>query len=68
MVLAGIAVAVTGGLVWLAGRLLGDASLPGTIRINLPGGSCVIPLLASAVLSIVLTLLLNLAARLINKP
>lgn len=66
LVIFGVAIVVIGGLVWLAGRLLGGASLPGTLRFNIPGGTCVIPLLASIVLSIVLTVLLNLAGRIIK--
>ncbi len=67
LVIFGIAVAIVGGLIWLAGKFLGNQQIPGTLRIDLPGGTCVIPLLASIVLSILLTVVLNLIARLINK-
>lgn len=63
LVVLGAAVMLVGGLVWLAGRFLGNSSLPGTLRIEFPGGSCIIPILASIVLSVVLTVVLNLLAR-----
>lgn len=66
LLVLGLALAVIGGLVWGLGRL-GVNQLPGTLRINIPGGTCVIPLLASIVLSIVLTLVLNLLARFLNR-
>jgi hypothetical protein len=67
MVIGGIALAIMGGLVWLFARFSGMSSLPGTLQINIPGGTCIIPVLGSIVLSIVLTLLLNLLIRLFNR-
>jgi len=64
LVIFGAAVVVVGGLIWLAGRLLRDQPFPGTLRFTIPGGTCVIPLLASIVVSILLTVVLNLIARL----
>lgn len=63
----GITLAVIGGLVWLVGRFLGRTELPGTLRIDFPGGSCLIPILASIVLSVLLTIVLNVIARLLNR-
>lgn len=65
LVVIGIVIVIIGGLVWLAGRM-GLSQFPGTLRINLPGGQCIIPILASIVLSIVLTLILNLVIRLLK--
>jgi uncharacterized membrane protein YidH (DUF202 family) len=65
LVIIGLVIVISGGLVWLAGRL-GFNQFPGTLRINLPGGQCVIPILASIVLSILLTLILNLILRLLK--
>ena len=68
LLIAGLGVAVLGAALWLAGRFLpGLARLPGTFKFELGGLTCVFPLLASIVLSVVLTILLNLAARIIKK-
>lgn len=65
LLVAGLVVALLGGLVWLLGRVWpGLANFPGTLRFQLGGATCVIPLLASILLSVVLTVLLNLAAKL----
>lgn len=67
LVIIGLGVALMGGLIWLAGRFFpGLGQLPGTIRIQGSGFTCVIPLLASIVLSILLTVVLNLLARILK--
>ncbi len=63
LVVIGIGIAVLGGILWLLSRIPGLSSLPGTIKIEGSGFTCVIPLLAMIVISVVLTVLLNLAAR-----
>jgi len=67
LVLAGLVTAAAGGLLWLGARFLNLKNLPGTIRIETGGLTCIIPLLGSIVLSIVLTLVLNLIIRLFNR-
>jgi hypothetical protein len=67
MVIAGIVVAVVGGVMILFARIPGLKDMPGTLRIEGQGFSCVFPLLASIVLSIILTLLLNMVLRIINR-
>lgn len=67
LVVLGVGVVVVGGVIWLAGRFLGNRELPGTLHLDFAGGSCIIPILASIVLSLVLTVVLNLVARLLNK-
>ena len=67
----GIVVAVVGGLLMLLGRtpLLSSLSrLPGDIRIEGQGFSCLIPIVGSILLSIILTVVLNIVIRLINRP
>jgi hypothetical protein len=67
MVIAGVVVAVVGGLIWLIGKIPGANNLPGTIRIQGSGFTCVFPLLGSIVISIVLTVVLNIVIRLLNR-
>jgi len=59
---AGIAMVLVGGLLWLGGRL-GLGSLPGNIRVNGEGWSCYVPIAASILVSLLLTLVLNLLIR-----
>jgi hypothetical protein len=60
----GLAFLVIGGLIYLAGRInLPLGRLPGDIRIVRENFSCFIPIATSILLSVVLTVLLNLALR-----
>jgi hypothetical protein len=63
IILVGISLIVIGGLVYLVGKLGGFSQIPGTIRFQGQGFTCVIPILASIVLSILLTVVLNVLAR-----
>lgn len=66
--IAGAALSVLGGLVWLAGRAgLPLGRLPGDIRIERDGFSFYFPLASSIIVSILLTILLNVAARLLKR-
>ena len=60
--LFGLALAIVGGLLWLAGQL-GLSELPGNIRLNGQGWSCVFPIAASIVISLLLTIVLNVLLR-----
>jgi len=67
IIIAGIVLAVMGGLVWVLGRLklfdqLPGSLLPGTLRIQAGG-----LILASIILSIILTVVLNLVLRGMNR-
>ena len=71
VLIIGIVVAILGGLLMLAARLpffnnLG--SLPGDIRIEGQGFSCFIPIVSMILVSVVLTIVLNIIVRLINRP
>jgi hypothetical protein len=66
IVIAGIALVVIGGLVWLLSKIPGVNQLPGTIKITLGSFTCVFPILASIVISILLTIVLNVIARLMK--
>lgn len=67
VLIAGVILVIVGGLIWLLGRFTGLSNLPGTLRIQGSGFTCIIPILGSIVLSIVLTIVLNVLARLINR-
>lgn len=69
---AGLGLAALGGLIWLASKVpflnkLG--SLPGDIRYTSPDGSfgCFVPIASMILLSVILTIVLNVVVRLINK-
>lgn len=66
LLLFAIVLAITGGLLLLAGRL-GLGSLPGTLKLQGRGWSCFVPIGASILLSLILTLLLNLLLRWLNR-
>lgn len=68
LLIFGLGTAVLGALIWLSGRFLpGLSRFPGTLKFESGGLTCVFPILASIVLSVVLTIILNLAARFLNK-
>jgi hypothetical protein len=60
LIFFGLCVAAVGILVWLAGKSgLPFGSLPGDIRVERPGFSFNFPLMTGIVISIILTLILN---------
>jgi hypothetical protein len=64
----GVVLVVVGGLLWLLGRTgLPLGRLPGDIRIEGENMSCYVPIATMIVLSVVLTLLLNIIIRLLNR-
>ncbi|MCD4672164.1 MAG: DUF2905 domain-containing protein [Anaerolineaceae bacterium] len=67
LVAAGIILVVIGAVIWVLGKFTDLESLPGTLRIQSAGFTCVVPVLASIVGSILLTVILNLVVRLFNK-
>jgi hypothetical protein len=71
LLIIGITVAVIGGIILLLGRFLptnAAGDLPGTIRVETGNISCVIPILASLLISVVGTIVLNIIIRFINRP
>lgn len=61
LVFAGLGIAALGFVVWLLGKSgLPFGNLPGDIRIVRPGFSFKFPLVTCIVLSVVLTLILNI--------
>lgn len=71
LLVIGLAIALIGLVLIIAARtglLNGLSHLPGTLRIEGPGITCIVPILASIVLSIVLTIGVNLLLRWLNRP
>jgi Protein of unknown function (DUF2905) len=68
IILIGLGLALLGGLVWLAGRFgLPLGRLPGDISIQNGNFSFYFPCASSIIISIVLTILLNVVVRLIRR-
>lgn len=68
VMLAGVLLIIIGGLLYGAARLnLPIGRLPGDIRIEGPNGSFYFPLVTCIILSIILTIVLNLVGRFLNK-
>jgi hypothetical protein len=68
VILAGFVIIIIGISLWLAGRFdLPLGRLPGDIHIERDGFSCFIPLATSIILSLLLTLALNILLRFLNR-
>ncbi len=67
LILFGVLLAITGGALVLFGKVPGLGRLPGDIVIQRDNFTCFFPLATSILLSIVLTLLLNIVARTLGK-
>lgn len=66
--LLGVIFLIIGGLIYLAGRInLPLGRLPGDIRIIRENFSCFMPVATMILLSVILTVVLNLAIRLFGK-
>ncbi len=71
LLFVGIGLAALGGVLMLAGRLpflSNMGNLPGDIRIQGEGFSCLIPVVSMILVSVILIVLLNIVIRLINRP
>jgi len=67
LLIIGLALAALGGLLWLLGRLPFIGNLPGDIRIQNGNFGCFIPLGTMLLLSLLLTIILNILARWLHK-
>ncbi len=67
LILFGVLLAITGGALVLFGRVPGLGRLPGDIVIQRDNFTCFFPLATSILLSIILTILLNIAVRTLGK-
>ena len=68
LLIFGVIVAAAGGLLWLADRIgLPLGRLPGDIHVEREGFSCFVPLASSILISVLLTLAINLLARWLSR-
>ena len=74
LLVMGLGLALMGGLLILGAKLINKdrlpwlGRLPGDIRVERKGFSCYFPLATSILVSLVLTVLLNLIVRLLRRP
>ncbi len=68
LIVFGLGLALLGGLLWLVARTgLPLGRLPGDLRFQSGGLTCIVPLATSLLLSLILTILLNIALRWLGK-
>lgn len=67
LILAGGALVLLGALVWLLSGTGLFGRLPGDFRIVRPGFTCAFPLASMILLSLVLTIVLNIILRMMKK-
>ena len=67
LVVAGLGLALLGGVMWLLGHIPFFGNLPGDIHIQTQNLTCFIPLASMIVLSILATIVLNIIIRIMNK-
>lgn len=66
LALMGVGLVVLGLLVWAGGRL-GLGSLPGDLRISSESWGCYVPIASMLILSVLLTIVVNVLLRLFNR-
>ena len=68
ILILGVVLVLAGGLIWLLGRSgLPLGRLPGDLHIQREGISCYFPIVTKILLSILLTIALNIVIRLLNR-
>jgi hypothetical protein len=68
ILILGLVLVLVGGLFWVLGRAgLPLGRLPGDLRIERDGFSCLMPIASMILVSILLTVLLNIIIRLFNR-
>ncbi len=71
LLVVGLIVTVVGGLLLAFGRsglFSAIGNLPGDIRVQGQGFTCLVPIVSSILISVVLTIVLNLIIRFLNRP
>ena len=67
LVIAGVGLALLGGVIWLLGHIPFFGNLPGDIHIQTQNFGCFIPIVSMIILSILATIVLNIIIRIVNK-
>ncbi|HUS16640.1 MAG TPA: DUF2905 domain-containing protein [Chloroflexia bacterium] len=67
LVMGGLGLAVVGGLFWLLGRTPFAGRLPGDFNVQMGPVSCFAPVATMLLVSVVLTIVLNVLLRLFQK-
>ena len=67
LVIAGLGLALLGGVMWLLGHIPFFGNLPGDVRIQTQNFSCFIPMVSMILLSILATIVLSIIIRIVNK-
>ncbi len=73
LMIIGLALALSGAVLWLLARAFGPGilrwfgNLPGDIVIKGNGLTCIVPIVSMLLVSVVLTVLLNIIIRLISR-
>jgi hypothetical protein len=67
LILAGGALVFVGALVWLLSGTGLIGRLPGDFRIERPGFTCIFPLASMILLSLILTIVVNVILRMMKK-
>ena len=66
LMVVGAVILLLGGLLWLLPKIPFLGHLPGDTRIERPGFTCLIPLTSSILLSLSLTILLNVVIQIVQ--
>lgn len=66
LLLLGVGITIIGGVMWLLGRFTGLGGLPGDIRVQTENVSCFVPITSMIILSVLLTIVLNVIIRLLR--
>jgi hypothetical protein len=67
ILIIGISITIIGVGIWVIARVTGWERFPGTIKWQSGNFTCIVPLLASIVLSVLLTLIFNLLIKWFNR-
>ncbi|MGH6962607.1 MAG: DUF2905 domain-containing protein [Dongiaceae bacterium] len=67
LLVIGLLIAGAGGVLWLLGRIPFLGHVPGDIRIQAETFGCFVPLGTMILLSVLLTIAVNIVLRLLNK-
>lgn len=67
LIASGIGIAVFGALLFVLARVFGVGRLPGDFVFQSGNMTCLVPLATSIILSLLLTVILNLVLRVLNK-